>query len=97
MSLDTHNRTKLKTFYAILTHNFRENKGVVSKQTFYDFWCEANYLCRELDESFPDNYDDHEAMKSFWKQYPYYFIDHLPINLVAQLLSKHFNYIDTLN
>ena len=33
MSLDTHNRTKLKTFYAILTHNFRENKGVVSKKT----------------------------------------------------------------
>ncbi len=97
MSQDTYSQITVEKIHDVVTNCLRDYDDFISNQNLFDFWCEANYLCHELDESFPDNYDDHEAMKSFWKQHPYYFIDRLPINLVAQLLSKHFNYIDTLN
>ena len=52
-------------------------------------WCEINLLCHELDENFPDQYDDHNAIKDFWHFHPYYFIDHLPLDLLANLFAEH--------
>lgn len=48
-----------------------------------------NLLCQELDESFPDQYDDHKTLKDFCHFHPYYFIDRLPLDLVAQLFAQY--------
>jgi hypothetical protein len=56
---------------------------------FFNLWCELNELCHELDESFPDYHYDHYEIKSFCKQYPFYFIDRLPLELVAKLFAKY--------
>ena len=86
--LDTH---QLKAFYAALVHYWVNHKYFISKQNFFDLWCEFNFLCHEADESFPDPYDDHEAIKDFCHFHPYYFIDRLPLDLVAELFA---NYVD---
>ena len=86
--LDTH---QLKAFYAALVHYWVNHKYFISKQNFFDLWCEFNFLCHEADESFPDPYDDHKAIKDFCHFHPYYFIDRLPLELVAELFA---NYVD---
>ena len=80
---------QFKTFYAAFVHYWVNHKYFISKQNFFDLWCEFNLLCHEADESFPDPYDDHEAVKSFCHYHPYYFIDRLPVDLIADLFSKH--------
>ena len=42
-----------------------------------------------MDKCFPDQYDDHEAIKDFCHFHPYYFIDRLPLDLVAKLIAEH--------
>lgn len=86
-----------KIFYSILVHYWASYGYFISNQNFFNLWCELNQLCYELDESFPDPYDDHEKIKSFCKAYPYYFIDILPTNLIAKLFAEHIdNQIDIL-
>ena len=80
---------QFKIFYAALVHYWVNHKYFISKQNFFDLWCELNLLCHEADESFPDQYDDHEAVKSFCHYHPYYFIDRLPLDLVAELFADH--------
>ena len=80
---------QFKVFYAALVHYWAQNKFFISKQNFYNLWCEFNLLCHEMDESFPDQYDDHEAIKDFCHFHPYYFIDRLPLELVAKLIAEH--------
>lgn len=80
---------QFKTFYAIIVHCRAHNKHFISTQNFFNLWCELNVLCSEFDESFPSPYDDHLLLKSFCKAHPYYFIDILPIELIAKLFSKH--------
>ena len=81
--------TQFKVFYTALVHYFINHKFFISKQNFFNLWCELNLLCHELDESFPDQFDDHEAMKDFCHFHPYYFIDRLPLNLIACLFAEH--------
>ena len=64
---------QLKMFYGILVHYWVKYKFFISSQNFLNLWCELNKLCYEVDESFPDPYDDHELLKSFCQAHPYYF------------------------
>ena len=80
---------QFKIFFAALVHYWAEYKFFISKQNFYNLWCELNFACHEMDESFPDQYDDREAVKEFCHYHPYYFIDRLPMNLVAKLFADH--------
>ena len=80
---------RFKAFYAALVHYWVNHKFFISRQSFYNLWCEFNLLCHEMDESFPDQYDDHEAIKDYCHFHPYYFIDRLPLDLVAKLFAEH--------
>ncbi len=83
------NARQLKYFYSAFVHYWVKHKFFISKQNFLDLWCELNWHCHELDESFPDQYDDHEAIKDYCHFHPYYFIDRLPLDLVAKLFAEH--------
>ena len=89
--------TQFKIFYTAFVHYLVNYKFFISKQNYHNLWCELNLLCHELDESFPDQYNDYEAMKSFCHYHPYYFLDRIPLNLVAVLFAKHMdNRVDIL-
>jgi len=79
---------QLKTLYAIIAHYWVNHRCFASKQNFFNLWCEANRLCHEVDESFPDPYDDHELLRSFCLNTPYYFIDILGPRLSKRLLCR---------
>ena len=85
------NKKQLKLFYGMLVHAWASKRAFISTQHFFDFWCELNYLCYKFDESFPEPYDNHELLKSFWHAHPYYFIDVLAPVLVIRLFCKHFD------
>lgn len=70
-------------------HYWVSYKYFFNKQNLFNLWCELNRLCHELDESFPDEYDNKEEIASFCKSHPYYFIDKLPINIIASLFADH--------
>lgn len=80
---------QFKLFYGIIVYCWANRQSFISKQNFFNLWCELNQFCYEYDESFPDQYDNHEEIKSFCKAHPYYFIDKLPIDLIARLFSEH--------
>lgn len=81
----------LKMFYGILVHYWAKYKFFISKKNLFNLWCELNYLCYEVDESFPEPYDDYELLKSFCQTHPYYFIDILAPELVINLFCQHFD------
>ncbi len=85
------NKDQLKMFYGILVHYGVKHKFFISKHHFLSLWCELNYLCYEVDESFPDPYDDHKLVKSFCQAHPYYFIDMLAPELVINLFCQYFD------
>ena len=87
--LSTLDRYKFKVFFSILVHCWAQGKSFITKQNLFNLWCELNALCHELDESLPDQYDDHKLIKSFCQTHPYYFIDRLPLELVSRLFSKY--------
>lgn len=80
---------QLKLFYGILVHCWANQKVFISKQSFFNLWCELNYLCAEVDEGFPDPYYDHELLRSFCHEHPYYFIDILSPELIINLFCQH--------
>ena len=80
---------QFKLFYGMLVHYWVKYKFFISSQNFLNLWCELNYLCSEVDESFPDPYNDYQLLKNFWRTHPYYFIDCLPRVLVAKLFAKY--------
>ena len=80
---------QFKIFYAAFVHYRVHHECFISKQNLFNLWCELNLLCHELDESFPDQYDDHEAIKDYCHFHPYYFIDRLPLELVAKLFTQY--------
>ena len=88
-SLGKLDRKQFKIFYAIIVHCRAHDKHFISTQNFFNLWCELNALCAEFDESFPSPYDDHLLIKSFCNAHPYYFIDILPIELIAKFFSEH--------
>ena len=82
---------QFKIFYTALVHYFVNHKFFITQPNFFNLWCELNLLCHELDESFPDPYDDYEAMRSYCHYHPYYFLDRIPVELVAGLFAEHIN------
>lgn len=80
---------QFKLFYGAFVHYWVNHKYFISKQNFFNLWCELNFLCHDLDESFPDQYDDHEAIRTFCNAHPYYFIDRLPIDMIAELFAEY--------
>lgn len=91
------NVAQFKIFYGVFVHYLARYRYFISKQNFVNLRCELNLLCHELDESFPDQYDDHKLMKSFFLAHPYYYMDKLPIELMARLFAEYVdNRIDIL-
>lgn len=80
---------QFKLFYGMLVHYWVKYKFFISIQNFLNLWCELNYLCSTVDESFPDPYDDHELLKSFCQEHPYYFIDILKPGLITDLFCEY--------
>lgn len=83
------NKRELKLFYGMIVYYWGNCKSFISKQNFFDLWCELNYLCYEIDESFPEPYDDHELIKSFCHEHPYYFIDILCPEMIIDLFCQY--------
>ena len=83
------NQHQLKLFYGMLVHYWVTYKFFISKQNFFNLWCELNELCHELDEGFPEPYDDHELLKSYCHAHPYYFIDILAPELIINLFCEY--------
>ena len=89
--------TQLKLFFSVFVHYWMNHKLFISNQNFFNLWCELNQFCHEVDESFPDQYNDYEEIRTFCQMHPYYFIDKLPIALIAKLVTEHVdNHIDIL-
>ena len=86
LKLDKH---QLKLFYGVLVHYWASHNFFISKRNLFNLWCESNYLCAEVDESFPEPYYDHNLLKSFCPKHPYYFIDILGPELIVNLFSQH--------
>ena len=86
---------QFKLFYGMLVHYWVKRKYFISDQNFLNLWCELNKLCSEVDESFPDPYDDQELLKSYCQSHPYYFIDILEPELIADLFCEYLD--DCLN
>ena len=90
-------KKQLKLFYSVLVHYWLKNKSFISKQNFFNLWCELNELCSEVDEGFPEPHDDHELLKSFCQAHPFYFIDMLEPGLVINLFCEYLdNKVDIL-
>ena len=82
-------KRQLKLFYSVLVHYWLKNNSFISKQNFFNLWCELNELCSEVDEGFPEPHDDHELLKSYCQAHPFYFIDILDTGLVIKLFCEH--------
>ena len=92
------NKQQLKQFYSILVHYWVNQNAFISKQNFKNLWCELNCICSEVDDSFPDPYDDYELIKSFCQAHPFYFIDMLEPELVIKLFCYYLDdRLDVLN
>ena len=88
---------QFKVFYTAFVHYLVNHKCFITKEDNFNLWCELNLLCHELDQGFPVQYDDRQAIKDFWHFHPYYFIDHLPLDLIAHLFAEHItDHIDIL-
>lgn len=96
-SLNKLSTDQFKILYGAFVHYFINHKCFITKQNLLNMWCEINLCCHEMDESFPDQFDDFDLVRSFVHRYPYYFIDRLPIQLIAGLFADHVdNHIDLL-
>ena len=80
---------QLKLFFGMLVHYWVKYKYFISKQNFFNLWCELNELCHEVDESFPEPYNDHELLRSYCHEHPYYFIDILEPERVIGLFREY--------
>ena len=90
-------KRQMKLFYGIMVHYWVKDKSFISKQNFFNLWCELNELCCEADESFPAPHDDHYLTTSFCQAHPFYFIDMLDPEIVKNLFCEHLdNKIDIL-
>ena len=81
-------KAQLKAFYDMLIHYRVSQNAFISRQNVFNLWCELNVLCHEVDEGFPD-IDDHELVKSYCHDHPYYFIDILEPEQVIKLFCEH--------
>ena len=81
-------KAQLKAFYGMLIHYRVSQNAFISRQNVFNLWCELNVLCHKVDESFPDIYD-HELVKSYCHEHPYYFIDILDTEPVIKLFCQY--------
>ncbi len=88
-NLDKLDKQQFKIFFTIIVHYWVSYKYFISKQNFFNLWCELNELCHKTDESFPDPHTDHELVKAYCHAHPYYFIDILELELVIKLFCEH--------
>ena len=88
-------KQQLKLFYGILVHYWASQSFFINKRNLFNLWCESNYLCAEVDESFPEPYYDFELLRSFCHEHPYYFIDILSTELIIDLFCQYLD--DRLN
>lgn len=79
----------IKMFYSMILHYWTNHKCFITKRSLFNLWCELNQHCHEVDESFPDQYDDHNLVKEFCLKHPYYFIDILELELIKNLFCQH--------
>ena len=82
-------KEEFKLFYSIFVHYWVNYKFFINKWNFFNLWCELNKLCHEMDESFPDQYDDHNLVKDFCIEHPFYFVDKLSLKLVKSLFWRY--------
>jgi hypothetical protein len=80
---------QFKLLYTIIVHYWVKTKAFISEQNFLNLWCELNFICSEVDESFPNPYYDRELIKSYCQAHPYYFIDILDLSLIINLFCEH--------
>lgn len=83
------NKHQLKLFYSMIVHYLVHHSAFIYKQNVFNLWCELNYACAEVDESFPAPYDDYDLLKSFCHNHPYYFIDILGTERSVDILCQH--------
>ena len=81
-------KAQLKAFYGMLVHYQVSQNAFISRQSVFNLWCELNKLCYEVNESFPDIYD-HELIKSYCHEHPYYFIGILDSKQVVKLFCEY--------
>ena len=81
-------KAQLKAFYGMLIHYRVSQNAFINRQNVFNLWCELNVLCHEVDESFPEIYD-HELVKSYCHEHPYYFIDILEPEPVTKLFCQY--------
>jgi len=81
-------KAQLKAFYGMLIHYRVSQNAFISRQNVFNLWCELNVLCHEVDEGFPD-INDHELVKSYCHEHPYYFIDILDTEPVIKLFCQY--------
>ena len=80
---------QFKMFYSIFVHYWTNHKHFISNKNFSNLWCELNQICHEVDETFPDPYDDHNLIKSYCQEHPFYFIDILDLETIINLFCEH--------
>ena len=80
---------QFKLLYSIIVHYWVKTKAFISEQNFLNLWCELNFICSEVDKSFPDPYYDRELIKSYCQAHPYYFIDILDLSLITNLFCEY--------
>ena len=80
---------QFKLFFSVLTHYWVKQRAFISSRNFFNLWCELNELCHEMDESFPDPYNDCALIKSYCQARPYYFIDILDLELIINLFCEY--------
>ena len=83
------NPTQFKIFYAILVFCRTRNKSFIAMKKFFKLWCTLNELCHDLDETFPNQRIEAQALKKYCQAHPYYFIDRLSLEQVAHLFAKY--------
>ena len=88
---------QFKYFYCIFVHCWANHKSFISDKNFLNLWLELNQLCYDVNESFPEQCNN-EELNLYCKAHPYYFIDMLPVDVIANLFSEYVDkHIDILS
>lgn len=88
---------QFKYFYCIFVHCWANHKSFISDKNFLNLWLELNQLCYDASENFPEQCNN-EELNLYCKAHPYYFIDMLPVDVIANLFSEYVDkHIDILS
>ena len=87
--LEVMDKEEFKLFYSILVHYWVNYRIFLSRMNFFYMWCELNKLCHEVDENFPDQYENHKAVRDFCVEHPFYFVDILDLRVVKSIFWRY--------